>query len=330
MADGIGQVGAHRWERQRAEVWAHWRASDTSSGRPRLEALATAVSELARTHLRRESDAEAVVREFPAVLRSCDTLTFERPTQTLAYMLWHLTDRYGRVTQVLDRLFAHGHLPLRKRGLSVREDADIAPVATLHAIDRGPAWSTLLHQLSETLIAHYPPSRRSGQAINLPFNISYDELSNFSIRELHDESLAHQSRAIQDEFDRGGEYLSLHTARKHALDDGCYPPSAYDLIVMCNFLTTEEITRRFAAEIRTLATSLTPGGLLVVLGATGRRYPVVYGELRSLLAATRLRPLPGFEQELQAQEAVRQRQVVGAQIRGNVAYASAVVPNAFA
>lgn len=60
---------------------------------------------------------------------------------------------------------------------------------------------------------------------------------------------------------------------------------------MCNFLTNTDIAEQFAAEIELLSASLSPGGLLVAIGAVGGRYPAVYARLDTILAQTRLRRL---------------------------------------
>jgi hypothetical protein len=45
---------------------------------------------------------------------------------------------------------------------------------------------------------------------------------------------------------------------------------------MCNFLTNTSFATDFEPEIRELGYSLTPGGVLLILGATGGLYPQVY------------------------------------------------------
>jgi SAM-dependent methyltransferase len=318
-----------------------------------MMALVAGISSIAREHLADQSLAEAAVRQFPDVLRSCDSLEFDSAAQTVAYTIWHLADRYGRVTQVLDRLFELGHLPMRLRGATVLEvgagpapalyairdyyddllawiaadelSIEAAPIRLLASIDRGAAWSTLLHRLSEALWStHWPRTETP-----LPFAISYDNLVGFSVRDIHVEGIEQSTRSIEAEFERSGEGISENAARQLALEDGFYPPSAYDLIIMCNFLTNVTFTERFEAEISELARSLTPGGLLIVLGGVGRDYPEIYEKLRGIIEASRLRSLNGFDEPLNAQAEDWQRRLVSAQIRGDVAFASAMAQQAF-
>lgn len=65
---------------------------------------------------------------MPPTRGRCDDLCFLDYDEAAAYMVQHLTDRYGRVTQVLERLFAAGHMPMRRRQMSVLEvGAGLAP-----------------------------------------------------------------------------------------------------------------------------------------------------------------------------------------------------------
>ena len=309
---------AGQWERANADAWMAWRVSSESLSRPRLATLIAGISSIAREHLADQASADAAVRQFPDVLRSCDLLDFDTTAQTVAYMIWHLADRYGRITQVLDRISELGHLPIKLRGTTVLEvgagpapalyavrdyyddlrtwiaaaklGVEVAPATVLASIDRGVAWSSLLHRLSEALWSLYWPRPETP----LPFAISYGNLAGFSARDLHVETLEQNARMIEMEFERSGEYISIHAARQLGLEEGAHPPSAYDMIIMCNFLTNTKITRQFEAEIGELARSLTPGGLLVVLGGQGGEYPKIYEKLYDIMNASRLRRLAGF------------------------------------
>lgn len=316
--------------------------------------MTAAVSTVAHRALLTPS-ADDIVTRYPDILANCDQLAFDSDAETVAYLIWHLSDRYGRVLQVLDRLFLAGHLPLRRNRLSVMEvgagpapalfavrdfyddlrafiatselGVEVGPARILHAIDRGPAWSWLLHRFSEELYATQGPDAEGSV---LPFRITYHDLEGFSVRREHDAAIDGAAATIRAEFERSDDDISMHSARQFAIEDGNYPPSAYDLIVMCNFLTNTDITETFAAEIELLSTALSPGGLLVVIGAVGGRYPAVYARLETILAQTRLRPLEDFTRPIQAHADERQRNLIGAQIRGDVAFSSALAPTAFA
>lgn len=340
--------------RNQAGTWGAWPSSQDSLRHRRLSGIVAAVSTVARRALL-ASSADDIVARYPDVLENCDRLTFDSDAEAVAYLIWHLSDRYARVLQVLDRLLAAGHLPLRRGRLSVLEvgagpapvlfavrdfyddlrafvtfsglGVEVAPARVLHGIDRGPAWSWLLHGLSEEIYAGQDPGADGSV---LPFAITYDDLAGFSTRREHDTTINRRAEAIRADFERSADDITIHTARQFAIQDGNYPPSAYDLIVMCNFLTNTDITEKFATEIELLSTALSTGGLLIALGAVGGKYPAVYARLDTLLEPTRVRRLDDFATPIQAHDDERTRAVIGAQIRGDVAFSSALAPTAFA
>jgi hypothetical protein len=293
--------------RDHADPWLTWRSSEDSLRHPRLIGIASTVSTVARRALLTPS-ADDIVARYTDILANCDRLNFDSDAETVAYLIWHLSDRYGRVLQVLDQLFAAGNLPLRRNRLSVMEvgagpapalfairdfyddlrafiatsrlGVEVAPARILHAIDRGPAWSWLLHRFSEELATHTPDADGSV----LPFQVTYPDLEGFSIRREHDAAIDRSAEAVRADFERGDDDISMHTARQFAMEDGNYPPSAYDFMVMCNFLTNNNITEKFATEIALLSTALTPGGLLIAIGAVGRQYPAVYARLDTIVS----------------------------------------------
>jgi len=260
--------------------------------------------------------------------KCCDDLQFRDDDEAAAYAIQHLTDRYGRVTQVLERLFVTGHLPLRRRRLSVLEVgsgpapglyavrdfyADLAmwrtfvqrqpaftPVTVMHALDRGAAWSHFLGVLSGQLAEmrwDLP-----GPTGTMPAGVEYDNLTGFSTHRKHVEALERAADAIVvNEFDPSGEFISDSMARRFAEADGVDKPSAYDLVVICNFLTTRDSVDIFRRELLRLAFSLTPGGLLVFIGHPhGRKYDDIWLGLQALMRRTGLSELTGYAEELPA------------------------------
>ncbi len=95
-------------------------------------------------------------------------------------------------------------------------------------------------------------------------------------------------------------------------------PSAYELIVMCNFLTNTTMTHDLRAELAGLARSLTSGGVLLVLGATGGGYPAIYAAVNELATTTGLRPLPAVSRQLEANPDPALRDLIATQVRAAV------------
>jgi hypothetical protein len=111
------------------------------------------------------------------------------------------------------------------------------------------------------------------------------------------------------------------------VEEGGYPPSAYDLIVMCNFLTNTSFTARFKSEIAGLARSLTPGGVLLVLGGTGGQYPVIYEALDRVVASAHL--VRVLDEDLRAQCEPKARRIAAGQIISCLRYLNERAPEAY-
>ena len=263
-----------------------------------------------------------VIGALGPTLASCDSLTFESPAECLAYVCWHLVDRYGRVQQALDQLAAAGHLPVRRRPVTLLEvgsgpapaayaitdyyasfaewcqqsDQTVqpAPVGVPATLDRGPAWGHVVHRLSEIALMQ---GEGSDSAVRT-FGTSYADLRGFSVRRLHQEGIAQSAEQEIREAEWADEYLGDREARELALESGAYPPSAYDLIVMCNFLTQPEMTSDLATELSELTGSLTPGGVLLVLGSASKRYEDVYAAVDQLATRRPGHPLKRVLAEL--------------------------------
>ena len=54
------------------------------------------------------------------------------------------------------------------------------------------------------------------------------------------------------------------------------------MIILCNFLTETKMTRTFANELTGLAKSLTPGGILLILGSHAADYDKIFDDLSAL------------------------------------------------
>jgi hypothetical protein len=94
---------------------------------------------------------------------------------------------------------------------------------------------------------------------------------------------------IAREFDDADEWISDATTRRMAYEEGVAEPSAYDMVFLCNFLTQPSMTEQFELELHRLAFSLTPGGVLVVMGGTGDNYPALYSKVGAIAATAKLR-----------------------------------------
>lgn len=303
---------AAKWEREVAGEFFAW-ATSSGEAEDRTLALSSAIARL-WNDLLADSPNSAFALKLPDVLRSCDELSFSDYDEAIAYAGLHLLDRYGRVMQVLHHLMLCGRLPIRKGQVGVLE-VGAGPAPALYAcrdfylmlnkwsldkgvtaalvgvgdsLERGAAWDRALHYLSECLLQARPQNKYDGA---LPFRRTIDDFTGFSARDRHHSAVAQRARSIIYEFDSADEYMSHASAFRMAYSESVRTPSAYDLVFMCNFLTQEDMTKQFEEELHTLANSLTPGGVLIVMGGTGRHYPAIYDEVRRIASQTRLRDI---------------------------------------
>ncbi len=133
MSDTRGSWRAGRWERANAAAILDWRKPSGSFSYWQLQTVCRAVDAVIRGYVTDSTSANAVARALRPTRVACDALAFRTIDEALAYLVQHLADRYGRVTQVLERLLAVGHLPIRKTRLTVL-DIGAGPAPALYAI----------------------------------------------------------------------------------------------------------------------------------------------------------------------------------------------------
>lgn len=230
------RVGA--WQRASAPAWV-LTVEDPRSARSRqAENFSRAVQDLVARHVRTERDAAAVIKQLRPALRHCDTLPFDIWEEGVAYLVWHLVDRYHRIQHVLDLLMAEGHLPIRHERVTMLEvgsgpapatfavadyyaaldtwchenDQPYAPGAVFPAtLDQGPIWGQLIHHLSEGTLQPGVDNR--------PYRIfrtDYADLRTYSPWTVHKAWREARAREIHSEYDADGLWVSRAAARREA------------------------------------------------------------------------------------------------------------------
>ena len=334
-------TSARRWEVDASSEFLSWRNSSGVA----VNEMTTFAQAVHRTIVSGEwwsSSLAEIAPVLPKVLRDCDSLRFETDAEVRAYAALHLVDRYGRVLQVLEYLFAIGRLPLRHAGAAVLEvgagpapalyavhdfyedlirwpgrgeDWSTGPLRISDALDRAPGWDHFLHGLSEQLIAGRRATPASGQ---LAFGRAFIEFAGLNIRAIHDHSIASLAASIEGEFDRAGEPISQATAYRFAYEQGTKHPSAYDLIFVPNFLTQADAPQTFRAELGGLMRSLTRGGVLVILSGTASQYVGIRKDLETLAREASLTAV-GPPEPVEANVVQARRAIVAGQVRETVA-----------
>lgn len=309
VLSATGSFVAAHWLRHSSEDFLAWSRGSGEAHR-RAATFGEAIAHVVRPSYY-ANEAGAVARSLPETLKNCDALSFSHTAEAVAYAGLHLLDRYARVMQVLEHLMQTGRLPIRKKGLNVlevgsgpapalyavhdfysmlqgwpgRDQTEIAGLKNADSLERGEAWDPILHHVSE----HLMMIRGSSQSANgLPFRRSIDDFSGFDVRRRHHEAIAERADWILSDFDSADEPIAQNTAFEMAYQDGVRIPSAYDLIFMCNFLTQPSMTDDFGQELERLSHSLTPGGVLVVMGGTGTKYQDIYKAVREIASDARL------------------------------------------
>ncbi|GGF36401.1 hypothetical protein GCM10011519_07390 [Marmoricola endophyticus] len=318
-------VTARQWELQAADEWLAYRRDTNSDSAHFCEAVTRLIVRAVGENV---GAAKRVIAQLGLTLSRCDELDFKEFDQTLAYALWHEVDRYHRVTQALDMLFERGALPIAKPArrlqmLEVGSGPAPAGYATVdyfaalgawtqrqtagfhssdsvevHTLDRGPAWRQMIHRLSEELLlvarsgAERPYVRRDRF-----FDVTYNDLRGFNPRELHNQTRdRHLDRMLESTWAEDGDgfvdfdawFAVSDRQVAKALAAKAAPPSAYDLIVVANFITNEEMLQMLKPDVEVLARSLVPGGVLLILSAPGAKYTQIWEHIRELARRARL------------------------------------------
>jgi ribosomal protein RSM22 (predicted rRNA methylase) len=348
--EAIGNRGARfsawQWEREIEGQFLSWR-SKSGTGLELMRTFAEAVAQTIYKNGDGFAQSGKLASKLSAVLTSCDHLTFDERVEALAYSGLHLVDRYGRVSQVLEYLIRIGRLPLRTAGAFMLEigagpapalyavrdfyialsrwpglkDIDFGPLQICDTLDRGRAWDSLLHHLSENL-AIIRGALSDGY---LPWERSIHDFTGLHVWERHHRSVARSAAHLVSELHEAGEWVSDASARQMAYEEGVLEPSAYDMVFLCNFLTQQSMTEKFELELRRLAFSLTPGGLLIVIGGTGGSYPAIYSKIRTIAATAKLLDVSPKE-VFQANAEPRSLSLIADHVRENVKFALSECP----
>jgi ribosomal protein RSM22 (predicted rRNA methylase) len=341
--ESASRWSARKWQLEQTTAFQAWRREIGGRAEVDLSTICDAVSDTVESI----ADPFKVAARLQEVLEKCDDLKFNSLDEAAAYTLVHMSDRYARATQVLELLFQVGRLPIRKEQLAVldvgagpgpclyaaldfyqglaewtsgtQQGFIAVPISTAHLMERGRAWGHLIHNFSEHLIMQ---RRRSGineeeQARAIPFGVQYTELRSFSSRELHHAERRLVAEQIHAEWEQDGRYgvdYSWAAARNQAYALPASLPFAYDLVFASNFLTCRESLVEFHDELRELAWSLSPGGLLVVLGGTGPQYQEIWSEAETLMRRPNVVLVKEVDLVLQAHPNQERRRLILSQL----------------
>lgn len=267
----------------------------------KLDALATALSELLRTSTRTAEEADCVWNAVPDVLERCnEESTYDGFGSACAYAWIHLLDRYVRTWLVLERLVEKDCLPMAKFGISTLDvGAGPGPVAfAIHdfytamtefsAVNGNSRWrqppivtcvessrdtNHFRHILAEIV---YDQSHREAESV---LSMCY-ALPNFSEFEptIERKQYWQALRSAVDEYfdDVVGQWTSEQRYLPDEANDEAQSLHRYRLIVFSYLLTTEDKVGEFEPNLVDVLHDAAPGSILLVIGAREGAYPNVY------------------------------------------------------
>lgn len=300
---------ARRWLNLNRDEWFEWLSGPGTERLERMDRLSHAVMSMTCDLIGHDGAAE-LVAALPATLGRCNELAFDTDVETLAYSVWHLVERYVRVIEILDDLVRSGDLPLRKTRLTALE-VGAGPMPALHAVrdfyadlakwsqarsgaasivgathlytlDRSPGWRRFNHCVGERLM------HLGDQEGPHKFATDFLDFQSFSVREAHSGAIERAATQLYTEALEWGESrLTLGEARSQVGSSHSGPPGAIDLIIVCNFLTETSMTTQFESEIAELARSLTPGGVLMMIGSASDDYDEIFDSLDAIFQRAR-------------------------------------------
>lgn len=315
---------ARAWETARSEAWLSASHSPASLSE-HYACVFTAGVVRFFSHLPQDAAAE-VSANLGAVLTHCNELAFLQRSECAAYLLWHEVDRYHRVRAALDLLVEHGALPLSREERPFRLlEVGAGPAPAAYAVadyyaalrqwctdnsepfipgsamdarimDRGPAWGGLIDELTHHVLLSAGDTEQLCAGVQYPRGVSFRDLRHFAPRVDHTNQRDAMVQRHRDVLRWGGDEeeweaipYGIETIRDlEGLAARTAFPSAYDLIVLANFLTEPSMLADLEQELRELTRSLVPGGVLLLLGGTGGEYPRMWTAVADLARQARL------------------------------------------
>ena len=244
----------------------------------------------------------AFMEAMPKVVFKCNQDIYGELPVVMAYAHVYLLERYRRFWAVLAELVRANSLPLGDRGVQVLDvgtgpapvlyavsdfyDAIVAfgaeqglheftrAAAELHLIESSRAMRHVIHLVSEY------DERPAG-----PFDARYGDFDSFDPDAARDAEWRTLIRQLVDLDD-----MSEDQARRWAAEnpDQIHATHRYLLCTFSNFLTEVDRVRQQRVRIAMAFRSVRPGGVAVIVGATGDPYPDIYAEIADLAVASRL------------------------------------------
>jgi hypothetical protein len=243
-------------------------------------------------------DAEAFLCQLPRVLSRCDEPIYDDPWTADAYAYIHLLERYRRFWRALELLVDAAALPMREKPIHVL-DVGSGPAPALFAVY--DFYSGLRTFASEMGIAEFAISALEGHAIESSAAMHHivhlmSEIGRLAVGtrvplpdfEGFDPPAARWhvrskiATYMRDLEDASEAEISRELATHPAEWMDSY---RYNVCVFSNFLTQPTQLTQYRNELEQVVRALRPGGIVVIVGGTGKQYPGIFSQLDDLASS---------------------------------------------
>lgn len=225
-----------------------------------------------------------IAQRFRDALANCNNISYDEPGLVEAYTTLHFLDRYHRFQLIFRFLVEQNLLPTTTN-------------RTIQALDIGTGPAPTLYALSDMydLIKMFGAEKDIEPLKGINFKSDYVERSKNFRSWLHFFTEYINMTSEQYHWDvpyHHGSYddfkniqLTRKIYRHNRFTSYLYREFklSYDLIMLSNFLTTEEQLGNFKDEIYQSVLRLRNRGIFLVVGATGQPYPAIYDQLTNFI-----------------------------------------------
>ena len=313
---GVDRNGSRSWKRrlrQYSTPFADW-LNHTDRRRHSFETTANYIEQFILDNLTEEATCRDFAAALPLCLKHCDENIYKNMGVTLAYAHLHFLERYHRFWDVLLTLLHAGILPMRHKGVNVL-DVGTGPAPSLYAIQ--DFYSTFLDFASEKSIQELNTPEPTLEFIeknrymvwfihhfsecccrNGPYHPMLGDFSSIDVVTKHKLDKERYIYQIAEEDDTTKELVRLWV---HEYEPWWNENWHYNFVIFSNFLTQLHQITELTNEIGAVFRSLRPGGIVVVVGGTGKQYPDLYAGIEQMAAKMRIRRIRWVPESLPCQ-----------------------------